>query len=213
MKSRFVLAAITVAILAALPVSGQNSSTLSAQFNADSIRISGVKPRKSVAVVVVSRVLEGYLENITQISNTFSDDDGDGVISIPMPHGVPSRTVVVAVDELTGDYVISTPQEPSRQGVTSDNAFRRDSEGKAIEFHRPAEFVDMLLVRPGAGSWFSAGNGTLHSLPDGGHETGVVLAFSKMKGRVPAPDRLVANDVCIAVDIDTLETVVLKERK
>jgi len=32
------------------------------------------------------------------------------VISIPMPHGVPPRTVVVAVDELTGDYVISTPQ-------------------------------------------------------------------------------------------------------
>lgn len=213
MKIKFLLAVTAFLALAAFPVRGQSSSQLATQFNADSIRLTGLKPRKSAAVVIVSRVLEGYLESVTQISDSFSDDDGDGAISIPMPHGVPPRTVVVAVDELTGDYVISTPQEASRQGTAADNAFRRDSSGKAFEFHRAAEFVDMLLVRPGAGSWFSGGNGMVHSLPDGSHETGVILSFSKMKGHAPAPDRLVANDVCIAVDIDTLETVVLKEGK
>lgn len=210
MKIRLFLTATVLSVAAVLPASAQS---LAAQFNGNSIRISGLKPRKSAAVVVVSRTLEGYMDSITEISNSFSDDDGDGAISIPMPKGIPPRTVVVAVDELTGDYVISTPREPSRQPAADDAAIRRDKDGNAIEFHRPAQFVDMLLVRPGAGSWFSSANGKAHVNADGSGETGVVLTFASMKGHAPAPDRLVANDVCIAVDEDTLEAVVLRERK
>lgn len=213
MKTKLVLAAIAALAIAAFPALGQSSSALSTQFNADSIRISGLKPRKSAAVVIVSRSMEGYLESVTQISNSFSDDDGDGAITIPMPHGISPRTVVIAVDELTGDYIISTPSEPSRQPAAADNALRRDASGKAFEFHRPAQFLDLLVVRPGAGSWFSSANGIAHVLADGTQEIGVILPFAKMRGHAPAPDRLVANDICIAIDEESFETTVVKERK
>ena len=53
-----------------------------------------------------------------------------------MPHGISPRTVVIAVDELTGDYIISTPQEPSRQTAPADNALKRDTEQPSLRATR-----------------------------------------------------------------------------
>jgi len=191
---------------------GAEKAQLATRFNSDSIVISGVTPSGSAAVVIVSRSLEGYFENVAKISNSFADDDGDGAVSIPMPNGVPPRTVVVAVDERTGDYIVSTPAEPSHKQVQA-GAFKRDRDGKAIALRRSALATDLVVVRPGAGSWFSYANSTVHVNEDGTQEAGVILSFDGVKGRDPAPKTLTAGDVCIAIDEETLEAVVLKEGK
>jgi len=213
MKSKLFAVALLLAATGKMPAFAQGSP-LNVSYGPTSITVSGVSSKKGAAVVLVSLSRQGYYDHVLQISDSIPDDDRDGSVSIPMAKGIPLATVVVAVDEQNGDYVVSSPTGIVRQRQIAEPELRRDQSGHTAEIHYATTDMDVVVVRPGVGSWFSSAGGRQHIHADGSREVSAIVAVSAMKARGradSAPDRLDPNDVLIVVDEQTHEVLVLRE--
>src|SRR6187399_1638695 len=123
MKMR-VLAGALLLVAAVTHAAFAQTSSLTVTYDPASIIISGLASKKGAAVLLVSVTREGYYDHVFQISDSFPDDDRDGSISVPVANIPVGATVVVAVDEQTGNYVVSSPDGRVRQRAVAESELR-----------------------------------------------------------------------------------------
>jgi hypothetical protein len=133
------------------------------------------------------------------------DDDGDGLVRLSMPDGVPPLGVWAVVDMATGSSKLGSLRgydiTPYDDAV--EPSFKGDVRGRFVRLERDMSEAEMLVVRPGAGAWTL--RGTEGSTDDEDSELNgkLVLPFSKLVS-LTADDRppgdVLPGDVVVLID-------------
>lgn len=191
-----------VALGAVAPPASLSQSTLTFSWESSPPTVEGVVAGGSVAFLGVAREPLGDSQRVHRVGEVVRAGVGETKVAVPWPDSpVLSRSVWAAVDEATGAFVLSSPSlelipnpsvEPLRAGET--------------RLSLPDRWLEVLLVRPGAGHWRGTlGDGSSEDR-DGRADGAIELdatSLSPLAGS-PALTAWAAGDVLIAINLETL---------
>ncbi|HKS22550.1 MAG TPA: hypothetical protein VJZ76_07120 [Thermoanaerobaculia bacterium] len=172
-------------------------------LQSSSVTISGLTHGGMVTMCSEAREQAGYEKRFIHRDALVTDKSGAGVVSLPV-NGVSDNSIWFAVDNATGAYSMAMPSaSPYVPLQLPSNALRRNGKGDLFKVDMPLAIFDLLLVRPGEGSW----TGTIGDggpLDDDPHPNGRAAAeIGKLKplGKSGStPDKLRKGDVLIGID-------------
>ncbi len=185
-------------------------------FGSSEVIASGISPGgRAVFFAVTQEVAEDEVITLRRRDAVRLDADGDGVVSFDLGGPVAPRAIWLAVDLLTGAFVLTTPSGDPPSQV----AF----EGEGLVLGGPLEpsdsiadartFLEVLLVRPGASAWArtiaDGGAGDADGKADGAVEAALdtLLVIDSGGESPPPPSRFVAQDLVFAFSPISLEVV------
>jgi len=196
----FILAVLTVPVLA-------SGSSLALTLGSNSVLVRGVSQGGNVYLYGVSRDARGTYTDVVPRGFIATDDNGDGLVTIPIGVSIAPRSIWIAVDDTTSIYAIATPAEytATQVGLSSDNL--RASVGSAIsEIAFEGDVVHFMVVRPGVGMWqrFDAlgdTGGTMVATSVGALSYGAIGPDGTIDINAPeAPQELIPGDVVFMVN-------------
>jgi hypothetical protein len=204
------LAAISSAILLSLASAGQADEEprrLTLTFGPDLLSVAGIEGRPEIIAFGIGIGSHGHAALLRREVKTAIDDDGDGTVTFNV-RKIPTRSVWIVVDTLSGDYTIATPSREA-PGVLSfpDEGWRGDQAHVEIE----RTYLEVLVVRPGphAGAWTlrSADGGSNDS--DGVSDRKIRVRLDRMERLIGAEDQgpayAIPKDLLFVVDPQTLD--------
>ena len=158
----------------------------------------------SVVLFYCSRVSRARSIAVRPDAIVLKDNDQDGSVQFVPPDGVPLRSVWVAVDETSGNYVVgSLPDFPVEETPISGDSFRRNVQNDIEALAEDIPTLVVLLVRPASGAWLENGFDGDASDGDGLLNGHVLMNFSSgitIDGTASAPHFLKNGDTVIAID-------------
>jgi hypothetical protein len=181
------------------------------------LTVTGLTPGASVVIFEVARVPVEFAGRITSSRTLYEDSDGDGVVSESLEEAVPWRSIWAAVDAATGDVALATPQDYPLRVLDANRhdlgAMLDGGKGGGLILG-PGEYYELLVVRPGGGSW---GATVYDGNPDDldGEMTMAVAAapdaFQSLTAEEEAPKELQEGDRIVGIDPNemTVYTVVV----
>lgn len=179
--------------------------TVAAEENA--LVASGATVGGQVAWLAVLRTDQRYHAELEIQRELLTDDDNDGTVRLPLPAGVPWKSVWVAVDVTSGSTALGFPDEfeVSSQPLPLGSLLR-DGAGDLDLLHFVSNYAEWLIVRPGAGAWSAAVRDDGNADTDGGlpGESLVPLAdFTAVAGSATPPAALASGDRIVVIEPET----------
>src|SRR4051812_33379469 len=178
-------------------------------FAADTLRVSGGTSGGAVVLFGVERtVRDDFSEAVTIWNERLTDDDRDGEVSLTLQKPLSPFTVMAAIDESDGRYVIATPGFIPLT-IAAAGKLHPNAKGEPIEFQNAMAYAEAFLVSPGKGAWLAHVFDGTGSDGDGNANGRVSVRFAAMKasrGRpdTPGPDHLLPRDLVIVINPMTL---------
>jgi len=182
-------------------------------FEETAVVASGLTPGKAVAWLGVERIVdENLAAELVQRSKTLTAG-ADGVSRLDLGRPAAQRSLWVAVDVDSGEFVVAAPDgyrinrrpKPSRLDVVEGNGPDAILDGGSYLFG--------LVVRPQEGAWtFQGGDGGPQD-DDGGTDGRVRFALNQLKplaGSPAAPDKVRGSDLWFVVDLLTMRISIHK---
>jgi hypothetical protein len=199
----------TVAALAAKPVDAPPVIA----FEAKAVVVSNVTRGGSITLFSESRVPQQYGPLLFHREGVVADTSGSGEIRLAVDAVVPT-SVWVVVDNVTGLYAVALPEGSKFQPIdVPPNALRRNGKGELFKIDMPLAMLDLLVVRPGQGSWRGrtgdAGIDDDDHTPDG-HTSAVASRLKAFQGSAGPPDKFRKDDVLVGIDPLSLQYFVVK---
>lgn len=180
-------------------------------FGPRAVTVDGVEGTHPIVTIGIGIGSHGYAALLRREVHTAVDEDGDGRVVFEV-RDVPARSVWVTVDGSSGRYVIATPsgEAPGVLSVPAD-AWRSSHDHADL----PGTYLELLVVRPGAGAWTlrTADGGANDS--DGVSDRKVRLRPDRMEkliGEDQGPAQALPKDLLVAIDPQTLEVFVSEAR-
>jgi hypothetical protein len=207
-RPAIVVVLLALATLAPVTAIANMSVIVSTQL----VTITGLTPGASIALLGVARDTGPYLTHVVTRRELLTDADNDGRIDYPPPAGIALRSMWIVVDVASGETVIATragynPVPMKKVGVGGANSVNLT--GNLLDIGRSR--VDILVVRPKHGAWFTIARGRGTEAPDVSGRLRVDVA--KLHPLAPsfgnAPAAFTPGDVVFVVDEEELEYSVL----
>lgn len=189
-------------------LAGLAPSSLSAQpqpvfsWDSDPPRVEGMSPGGEGVFLGVARVPLGDSQRVRRIGEEVRANAGETEVAVPWPDSVvPPRSVWAVVDAATGAFALSSPSAELVPHPPLE--ILRAGESRLSLGGR---WVEVLVVRPGGGSWWGSLTDGSSADRDGAVNGSVGLEPSGVSpvGDAPALASWMAGDVLIAIDLDTL---------
>jgi len=177
---------------------------LTLTFTPSTVVVSGDAPSHEIVLIAIGIDRFGRSPLLTREVLTQSDSDADGVVTFT-PRKVPERSLWVAVDVQDGAYGVASPvnELPATLALA---ASVWEAQRTVVTVARP--YVEVLLVRPGSGSW------ALHGAEGGSHDADgrrdglLTLRLDTLEGvtiESAGPAAALAGDLLVVIDPDTLQ--------
>ena len=197
--------AILVLALAASPLAAQPKI----EFEKDAVVARGVTPGGSVVWFGVIRDRPGWTNRVVRRDALVADSDGDGAVRLDLGLAVAPQSIWTAVDLASGAFAVATPEGmPRREVELPADALRSSARGVVEAIEDARQFLEILVVRPGEGSWtLSAGDGGASDgdlQPDGTIQA-TLAAMRPAAATKTAPGQLLPGDVVVVVDPRLME--------
>jgi hypothetical protein len=178
-------------------------------FEKDAVVASGVTPGGKVVWFSVAREISEHTATIVPRQQIVEDEGNDGTVRFELDGDVPFQSIWVAVDLKTGASAIGVPEGYPLRRYTVPAGNLRRGESKADWIAETRGYVEVLLVRPDKGAWWSpVGDGGIDD-DDGvydGHLVASLPRLEKVEGSTEqAPGSFAANDVVVIVDPNAME--------
>lgn len=198
-----VTATITFGAAAAAPPQMQIAVTKT------SVTVSNVARGGSVILFACSRDVATRAIAVRPRAIALKDDDRDGSIQFAPKEGIAMRSVWIAVDETTGDYVAGAQSEfPLALLSFGAGDLKKDVEGEVAELSVDLPRLVTLIVRPGVGAWAEAafdGDKNDHDAASNGRLKLNFDDWRTIDGKEKAPKHLKHGDVLVAIDPGQLD--------
>ncbi len=174
-----------------------------------SVSASGITPNGNAAVLAVARSRNQIGLQVFHWRMVVRDDDGDGVITIPLNQDLARNSVWAVVDVETGRTSIARPEgSPFTSIAFPTGTLKRDEKGDIERFQTGREFVDAILVRPKGGVWTFAGreggSNDDDKTPDG-KLSFKTISMQSLLGKSSPPPHFNKKDVFIIIDPQRME--------
>lgn len=177
-------------------------------FEPAAVVVSGLPPAGEVIVYGITREHLVYFWRLVPTREVLLAD-ATGTARLEVPDGVGPRSIWAAVEPMTGELALASPEGFTPRELAFPAAGLGQSEAGAwrvlqIGFER----VELLYVRPGVGAWwlFAADGAT--SDDDGAENSTLRVRFDRalpLWGAELPPAGLAPGDVVFAVSLDTLD--------
>lgn len=142
-------------ILILVPTMASGQSSIAIETEGRTVRASGLSRGAEVAWMASlhENVREAYFR-ITSVNGVVTDEDGDGVVEIELDREIPSRFAIVVVDRSNGESATLLPPEDYRERRSMNLRLNGDSD----DFELDRDHAEVMMVRPGRGSWHLRGD-------------------------------------------------------
>jgi len=182
-------------------------------FEQKAVVVEDVTPGGRVAIYGVAHDFRAVLPELLRWARELADEDRDGSVTFELPRQVPTDSQWFVVDVSTGALTAASPRgdDPRERpfdgpGIVDSHAAARG----ALRVRR--EMADVLVVRPGAGSWLllagDGAGGDADETPDG-FISGELANFQSVSRPQLTPAAFAHADVAIVVDPFSLEYSIL----
>ncbi len=197
--------AILVLALAAVPLAAQPKI----EFEKDAVVARGVTQGGSVVWFGVIRDRPGWINRVVRRDALETDSDGDGAVRLDLGRPVAPKSIWAAVDLASGAFAVATPEgTPRREVELPASALRSSAAGVVETIEDARQFLEILVVRPGEGSWtLSVGDGGASDgdLQSDGSIRASLAAMRPAEATKMAPSQLLPGDVVVVVDPRLME--------
>ncbi len=197
--------AMLVLGLAAIPLAAQPKI----DFEKDAVVARGVTPGGSVVWFGVIRDRPGWTNRVVRRDALVADSDGDAVVRLDLGGMTTPQAIWTAVDLGTGAFVVATPEGmPRREVGLPGNSLRPSARGVVETIEDARQFLEILVVRPGEGSWaLSVGDGSASDadLQADGNIRAALASMRPVQTAKAAPGQLLPGDVVVVVDPRLME--------
>lgn len=177
-------------------------------FEANAVAVQ-VTPGGRAAVFGLARDARADHLRITDYAQVLQDEDGDGVVRVPLDRPAPRESLWLAVDLKTGESSIEAPPGARllRKPFPPSAIVGRGNSRAARAIHRDSHVL-FWLVRPGTGAWASMIDDGSPSDSDAAYDGQASVMLDEMQPvslSPPAPVELRDGDIFAIVVPDTLE--------
>jgi hypothetical protein len=168
------------------------------------VSVEGLTPGGNVVVFGVARVAKKYYSEVVPRVGVVPDSDGDGIVTLDYPEGVPPRAIWTFVDLVTGRRAVlpSAGYENVAMPFLPDG-FKKANNGQLKKLELEMADIHLLLVRPGEGAWsiaFSANSGLDENQGTGEKARLDISRLLPVAGTPAAPEHFRKGDVVVAID-------------
>jgi hypothetical protein len=207
------LAAAVVSLLAPALSAAQPSTPPVVTVAEQQVTVSNVTPNTNV--VLYSIGLEPYrrLERVTRTAKVLVAG-ADGVATFAAQTPIAIRSVWIAVDDASGEYALASRDGYEIRRIDfPDSALKKNVAGEIEGLLADRAILHVAVIRAGVGAWaiigYEGGAGDTDKKSDGhlSLEFGLAHGFA---ADTPELKHLKNGDVVIAVDPNTLETMVTR---
>jgi hypothetical protein len=185
---------ITAPALAQTPATGPALT-----FGQQSVQVQGMTPNGTVVWFGMGLDIVEYSEMRSEVQEP-AVADAQGNSTLEFAADVPPRSVYVAVDLATGAYAVGSPTAftPGRFAV-APSAILNGAGATPDQLADSADFIHVLLVRPGQGAWAATiGRGGAADQSEPG-DPNLRFAIESLQPVTPnaaaAPAKLTSNDI------------------
>ncbi len=191
------------------PISAQTPALPALSFAAQAVQVQGMTPAGTVVWFGIGLDRIEYSEVRSEWQQA-AVADAQGNASLSLPAAVPALSIWVAVDLTTGAFALGSPPgfSPGRFGVAAGAIF--SGTGSASDqIADSADFIHVLLVRPGQGAWAATiGRGGVNdqsSPTDASLRFAIESLVALTPGAPAAPGKLSPNDLLFVARPRTME--------
>jgi hypothetical protein len=210
MSGRLRLVGAVVCALGAAPLAAQ---PLALEFEPGLVRVSGLAPGGSAALLGVARVYEKLQTSVVRVHELLVDDDADGTVELLFERErvTTPNSIWVAADLASGSWLAAAPPSGALvDGETLAPAVETVNGGAFLHLALESKSAEILFVRPGEGAWRAlASDGAWGDGDESrdGRLRVVREVFRPLGGEAAAPNHWTANDLVVAIEPDTLRVV------
>lgn len=135
------------------------------------------------------------------------DEDGDGVVELAMPEGVPPLGIWAVVDMATGAVQLGSPRGYDLSYFLDpvEASFKTDGDGRFVRLERDTDDLELLIVRPGKGAWTLRGVDGAETDADYNTNATVALSFDKLtplgEHAAMSAGVVLPTDVVVLIDV------------
>ncbi len=168
------------------------------------ITIGETSGGSTVALIGASRRWNGHGSTLSLVSESLTDDDRDGRVTLSPHSGVSEQSLWIAVDVATGEVNAASPEGAATRAFDLTGAeLRRGPFNELSRIRLTGRQANILLVRPGQGAWHRmVGDRSVYDEDDIG-DGAFTLALDQMVpfvGNEEAPPFLEGDDVLVILD-------------
>lgn len=205
------IVAVILLSLAPRSAADEKPAALSLTFSSDTVTVANVDGKNEIIAFGIGIGRHGYAALLRHDVQAAVDEDGDGRVSFAV-RDIPARSVWIAVDARSGEYVVATPTgELPRPLIVPSNSWRAN----LADLEIAASYLEVLLVRPGSGAWIlRSADGGIHDA-DGLPDRKIRVRLDRMQkilGEEKGPPHAVPRDLLFAIDPQSLELFVSEAR-
>jgi hypothetical protein len=204
------VAALVAAAALAVPLAAQ---PLTFEFEPGVVRVTGLEPGGSVALLGVARVYENLQTSVVRVHELLADDDADGAVERLFERALVTtpNSIWVAVDVANGAWLVAAPPSGALvDGAALAPAVETVNGGAFLHLALESKSAEILFVRPGEGAWRAlASDGAWGDGDENrdGRLRVVREVFAPLAGEAEAPNHWTANDLVVAIEPDTLRVL------
>ncbi len=209
--------AFLLTILTALPATLNlyaDPVTPSIVFEQNAVVVTDVTPNAQVIIFGIEREVRGFGWHTANVS-VASQSDASGVARLDLQRAISSSSIYAAVDFVTGQYAIASPQGQPPKAVPI-GAFRMNDtvadEVKRYEtFDFDRQWVQAICVRPGEGAWRVSlmDDSSGDSSPLRGTMQMAAPQMQAIAGEASSPVKFRPHDILIAIDPYEMDVIAL----
>jgi hypothetical protein len=207
---RFLACALAAVVATAAPAAAQQ---LELEFEPGVVRVTGVEPGGSVALLAVARVYENLQTSVVRVHELLADDDQDGTVEqlFERERVTTPNSIWVAVDVASGAWLVAAP--PSGELVDGEAlapAVETVNGGAFQHLALESKSAEVLFVRPGEGAWRALASDGAWGDGDESRDGRLRVVrdvFRPLAGEAEAPNHWTANDLVVAIEPDTLRVL------
>jgi hypothetical protein len=195
-----------------IPLGPPASAPPTLAFEADAVTATGLSPGGEAVLFALSREPQGYYTRVVPRSEVLVADAA-GEARYELGAAVPVRSVWVLAEVASGALAVAAPEGfPLRARELSPGDLRRGPGGRRDRLVQALERLEVLVVRPGVGTWRLSLHDGGSADADGADDGALAAALAELVpvGAAPGPpEEVAAGDRFVAIDPATLDLFTL----
>lgn len=195
------LIALLASVVAPLLTFADEAASLVVSYSGRTVFVAGATAGEPVVIFGMSRQMVGW-DTIARNYAFVAHAAADGSVTSEQPEEITDRTVLVAVDYITGRRAFTGGKsQQTLRTLPAESLKKRDGEYEFVDMS--GSWVEVLCVRPRHGAWqmFLTDGAALDR--DGRHDNRTTISAVDMKslyGDAPTPKKFRKGDVVVVIE-------------